>query len=154
MSKDSHPYFIANDPDAKTTATLLVGTADEFGIDQHDIQKTQGGYNVTEEIARALYGEDFDATETPTEDAVLTGQVLVPGEPVVTGTDKDGTATVATPAEQSPTPQETTSPDYSEWDYADLKAEISRRQIETEDKRAETLIAALTASDADLDSGA
>lgn len=38
---------------------------------------------------------------------------------------------------------------YSEWDYADLKAEVARRELETDDQKKETLVAALEEDDED-----
>lgn len=46
------------------TAVLLVGTAREFGIDQHAIVSTQGGYWITEELAAIVYDEG-DQIEEP-----------------------------------------------------------------------------------------
>lgn len=163
MSKATHPYFIANDPDRKTTATMLVGTADEFGIDQHSIQMVQGGFNVTEELARAIYGEDFDADEDeqPEEPVV---QETTPGEPIVTGSPKSGDATVAAPIEPveepveepaeepvAPEHQQGETVDYTTWDYADLQSAVATRGIETTDRKGPTLAAALAAADAEGD---
>lgn len=41
----------------RDTAVLLVGTADEHGIDQHSIKMVQGGFRITEELADVLYDE-------------------------------------------------------------------------------------------------
>lgn len=59
-----HPHFI---PDShagsrKDTAVLLVGTAREFGIDQHSIKAVQGsGFRITQELADVLYHESDDS---------------------------------------------------------------------------------------------
>lgn len=46
----------------KDTAVLLVGTAREFGISQHDIQSAQRGFLISQRLQDVLY--DGDATDT------------------------------------------------------------------------------------------
>lgn len=71
MTKTSHPYFIANGDSRKDTATLLTGTAEEAGIDQHDIQATPSGFNITEAVYQAVYGDDQPETETGENDRIM-----------------------------------------------------------------------------------
>lgn len=84
MDKMTHPYFIADDAAGtrKETAILLVGTADEYGIDQHSVRMVRGGFRVTQEMADALGIEDDEAEDGAEDGAetepVLTGQVPVP----------------------------------------------------------------------------
>ena len=68
MTKESHPYFIPNGDSRQETAVLLVGTADEYGIDQRSIVAALGGFNISSDLATAVYGEadpDADATTDP-----------------------------------------------------------------------------------------
>lgn len=55
----SHPNFVeANAAGTRQdTAALLVGTAREFGIDQHAIKRAGGGYYITDELADILEAE-------------------------------------------------------------------------------------------------
>ena len=52
-------HFIPNGflGSSRDTAVLLVGTASEFEIDQHDIVKTQGGYNISDALHEILKAE-------------------------------------------------------------------------------------------------
>jgi hypothetical protein len=120
MNRTTHPYFVPNGDNRKDTAVLLVGTAGEYGIDQRDIRMVRGGFRISQAVADAL-GLDTDEVPEETEEDVLTGQVPVP--------DSDA------------------GPDYSEWEYPDLKAEVAKRGLDTEDKKSATLIAALLDDD-------
>ena len=72
-----HVYFVANDAagNRRETAALLVGTAEEFGIDQHDIKKshTRNGFLISEALYERLVSEgvfeneDYVADEPQTE---------------------------------------------------------------------------------------
>lgn len=55
----THPYFVENAAAGtrKDTATLLVGTAREFGISQRSIKSSRTGFYITEELADVLYSE-------------------------------------------------------------------------------------------------
>lgn len=57
--------FVPNGDNRKETAVLLVGTADEYGIDQGSIRMVSGGFYITEELAAILQGEDSDAAPEP-----------------------------------------------------------------------------------------
>jgi len=48
----------------KETATLLVGTATEFDIDQHSILAAQGGFWITADLARLVFEDEDRGTET------------------------------------------------------------------------------------------
>lgn len=98
MNKTTHPFFISNGEDRKETATLLVGTADEYDIDQRDIRMVRGGFRISEALADALgldtsdedETEDWDNQDAPEPEGghpdVLTGQVAVSGnEPETIG---------------------------------------------------------------------
>lgn len=61
----SHPHFVPETEmgSRQDTAVLLVGTAREFGIDQHAIKSTHGGYWITDELAALVYDEAEEETE-------------------------------------------------------------------------------------------
>jgi hypothetical protein len=48
----------------KETATLLVGTAREFDIDQHSILAAQGGFWITADLAALVFDDEERGTET------------------------------------------------------------------------------------------
>jgi hypothetical protein len=54
-----HPNFVAADAAGtrRDTAALLVGTAQEFNIDQHDIKSASGGFYITDRLADVLDAE-------------------------------------------------------------------------------------------------
>jgi hypothetical protein len=58
-----HTAFVPNGDSRKDTAVLLVGTAAEYGIDQHSIKTVSGGFRITEELADVLYSDT--KTESP-----------------------------------------------------------------------------------------
>ena len=62
MTNSRHPVFVPAKEGRKNTAILLVGTAREFGIDQHDIVSTSGGFNISQALADVLYDEQ-DTTQ-------------------------------------------------------------------------------------------
>jgi len=78
MSRESHPLFVANDSAGtrRETATLLVGTADSFGISQRSIRSTRSGFYITEELAEAVYGDadepEAEEVEEPSKPAKKT----------------------------------------------------------------------------------
>ncbi len=176
MSKASHPYFIPNGDSREDTAVLLVGTADEAGIDQRAIQAVPGGFNITPEVARAAYGDAFvDDQPDPEEPAVdpsekqpvggdvvngaLTGQVPVSGnldgtgDAMIQGKPEDGDVeSYTTPDEDADEePEEVVAP-YDEWEYPTLKTEVANRGLDVEDQKKDTLVAALTQDDESDDS--
>ena len=106
--------FVPSGSSRKETAILLVGTADEFGIDQHSIRTTSGGFLITQELHDAVYGED--------------GEVQAEAQDAADADEPD-------------------LPPYEEWDYQDLKSEVATRELEVENHKAETLVAALVADD-------
>ena len=61
-----HPNFVEADAagSRKDTAALLVGTAREFGIDQHDIKTASRGFYISDALA------DILEAETTEDDAV------------------------------------------------------------------------------------
>jgi len=50
--------FVPNGESRRETAILLVGTADEYGIDQRSIRSVSGGFYISEELADVLFAED------------------------------------------------------------------------------------------------
>lgn len=71
MDRKTHPHFVANDAagSRRDTATLLVGTAREYGISQRDIASTHTGYYITDALAKILYADDDEPAEADTHDA-------------------------------------------------------------------------------------
>lgn len=49
--------FVADGRSRRTTAVLLVGTAEEFGIDQRDVKAVDGGFEISDELAKILADE-------------------------------------------------------------------------------------------------
>lgn len=49
--------FVADGDSRRDTAVLLVGTADEFGINQRDIRAVSGGFVISDALAAILYPE-------------------------------------------------------------------------------------------------
>lgn len=171
MDKNTHPYFVPDSQEGnrRDTAVLLVGTAAEFEIPQREVAATRGGFRISQNVYDALgwnedeaidgsVGED-ESRQAPGE--VVTGQVQIGQRESDTGSDEadltgapksapiEGEADVDTDADETDqTDDETVEAlPYDEWDYADLKTEIANREIETDDKKAETLVAALIADD-------
>jgi hypothetical protein len=138
MNTTTHPFFIEDGESRQETAILLVGTAEEAGIDQRDVRATRGGFRITQAVADAL-GLDTseDADSEPIDPATVSGNDAEPDA------DADADADDAEPE----------TVDYSEWDYADLKAEVAKRDLDTEDRKSDTLVAALTADDLNNASG-
>lgn len=155
MNKTTHPYFVPNDTQGnrRDTAALLVGTATEFNIPQREVATTQDGFRISENVAKALgwTDEDGDGEVDPAQSDPRTaqGQTVFDAQPdaessddvLVDGDDEDNVLA---------DPEDEVAP-YDEWEYNDLKAEIARRGLDTEDQKAATLAAALTADDAAVD---
>lgn len=59
------PHFVESTHagSRKDTAVLLVGTAREFGIDQHSIQPAPGGFRITTELRDVLLAEASEAAK-------------------------------------------------------------------------------------------
>lgn len=57
MARFEHTAFVPDGDSRQQTAVLLVGTATEYGIDQHSIKAVPGGFRITEELADVLYDE-------------------------------------------------------------------------------------------------
>lgn len=61
--------FVPNGDSVEETAVLLVGTADEFHIDQRNIRvdRARGGFWISDELADIVYDgvEDEDSDEEP-----------------------------------------------------------------------------------------
>lgn len=142
MDSDSHPYVIdANaEGSARETAVLLVGTAVEYDLDPAtDIQRItrpEPGFRITEALAEAL-GSDLDEADSADEVPVPAPEPDLSGnkQPLAPDHDIHGE-----PVEDA----------YADWDYADLKAAVKTRGIDTEDQKQATLIAALKADDETL----
>ncbi len=62
-----HTVFVANDTvgSRKDTATLLVGTAREYNINQRSIRSTTSGYWITDELADLVFAEEPEPEPTP-----------------------------------------------------------------------------------------
>lgn len=54
--------FVPDGKSRKDTATLLVGTADEYDIPQRDIKAVRGGFTISDALARVLYDEGVEQT--------------------------------------------------------------------------------------------
>lgn len=50
-----HVVFVPNGDSRQETATLLVGTAEEYNIDQRSIKVANSGFLITEELADIIY---------------------------------------------------------------------------------------------------
>lgn len=75
MSRLTHPHFIPSDAagDRRSTAILLVGTAQEKDIDQRDIATTHTGFFVTDAIADALDGTKYEVKRDTNPYATVEG---------------------------------------------------------------------------------
>jgi hypothetical protein len=64
MRNPGHPNFVAADAAGTRaeTAALLVGTAREFDIDQHDIKRASNGYYISDRLADVLDAESDEDT--------------------------------------------------------------------------------------------
>jgi hypothetical protein len=69
-----HPNFVAADAAGTRadTAALLVGTAREFGIDQHDIKRAFNGYYISDRLADVLEAESDEDEVSGNETAKKT----------------------------------------------------------------------------------
>lgn len=154
--------FVPAGDNRRETARILVELADKHGISQEAIQSTNRGFNVTDEIADLLYsgeepeasgnytGGDTDKSVPKTQTSPQTHEGL--GDSTEGGLqhtkaveDHDANGNVV---DEDGNPVTVGEPvDYSEWEYAALKAEVAKRDIEVENQKAETLIAALSADD-------
>lgn len=117
--------FVPNGDSREDTAVLLTGTAREYKIDQREIKATNGGFFISDRLADIVYDG-----EVPEEDEPLDTSEVEPLAP------------------EDPEEPEAT-PDYAAWEYGDLKHEVATRGLETENQKAETLVAALEADDAE-----
>lgn len=72
MINPAHPNFVTADAAGSRaeTAALLVGTAREFGIDQHDIKRAGSGYYISDRLADVLSAESDDSVEPEAEPEV------------------------------------------------------------------------------------
>lgn len=68
MNKTSHPYFVAYGLDRETTAILLLGTAEEAGLDPRSVRSVKGGFRITQALSDVLAALD-EGEASPTEDA-------------------------------------------------------------------------------------
>lgn len=61
MSTDSeYPAFVPSGENVRETARMLVEAADEHGISQRAIRATNGGFDITEELADVLGEADVE----------------------------------------------------------------------------------------------
>lgn len=152
MDKTTHPYFVPDGESRQETAVLLVGTAAEYGIPKREVAAVQGGFRISEQVNTALgYDDEVSAIQeaarqpdqradarptTDDVDSVVEAQGLDSDDPDADDfEDFDG-------IEDSDE-----AVDYGGWEYADLKAEVDRRGLETADRKTETYVAALHADD-------
>lgn len=65
MDSTTHPYLVPFDTagSRKETAVLLVGTADEFKIDQRSIRMVRNGFRITQDLYDVLYDDADNAAE-------------------------------------------------------------------------------------------
>jgi hypothetical protein len=52
----THPYFVPDGESRKDAAILLVGTADEAGLDPNSVVAVPGGFRVSQEVSDLLDG--------------------------------------------------------------------------------------------------
>lgn len=67
MAGFSRDVFVPNGDSRRDTAIVLVGTAEEYGIDQRSIKTAPGGFHITSELADLVYGEVYDEPEAEPE---------------------------------------------------------------------------------------
>lgn len=85
--------FVPNGEGQGLTATWLLYTADENGIDRRSIKTTKGGFNVPDELAACLTGQasvpapPLDAAETEMPEVGSRFVPELPDSHVVTGDD-------------------------------------------------------------------
>lgn len=160
MDQHRRTVFIPNGDSRKETAARLTKAAEDNGISQRAISTISRGFYVTEELAEAL-GHDggTPVPENTSNRAKPTLETQVPerrdvmeSAGVRPSTKKElahatAVANREAAAEDEEPEEDEDVPDYNEWDYADLVSEVSTRGIETEDKKKDTLVAALRADD-------
>jgi hypothetical protein len=179
MNKDTHPYFVPDDTNGsrRQTAAALVGTATENDIPQREVFATRGGFNISERMYEAMGWADEDDQPLERQDGVHAGVVgqttSVGGDDTGAGerllgsdqtakvniTDKgfegsDPDADEFDNGDVSPAQTEEhdeAGEDYSDWSYPEVKAEVTRRGLETADQKQPTLVAALIADDAEVE---
>lgn len=102
VNKTTHPFFIENGADRAQTATLLVGTADEFGIDQRDICAVQGGFRISAALADILNEPGAEPVlDNPDESGTVS-----PDESETESETETDTQTSGDPAEETHGPAE------------------------------------------------
>lgn len=57
MGRAPRDVFVPNGDSRRETAIILVGTADEYNVDQRSIMATKGGFYITSELADFVYDE-------------------------------------------------------------------------------------------------
>lgn len=74
--------FVPNGPSRKDTAIVLVGTADEYGIDQRSIKSVSGGFYITNELAELVYdeGESYATAEPVIDEATPEPEAYQPSD--------------------------------------------------------------------------
>lgn len=60
------PYFVPNGDNQEETATLLVGTAAEYGLSQRSVRATVGGFKISEELADIVFSDEAGEVEAET----------------------------------------------------------------------------------------
>lgn len=65
MARFPKDAFVPNGDDRKETAAILVGTAEEFGIDTRAIRPTSKGFFITNELADILGGAEPEPEPEP-----------------------------------------------------------------------------------------
>lgn len=96
-----HTAFVPDGDSRKDTAVLLVGTAEEYGIDQSSIKAVQGGFRITEELADVLYS-DTKESEPETEPETAPVKDETPKKSTNTKSTKKSTSTKSTKSTKKP----------------------------------------------------
>jgi len=161
MNSTTHPYFVANGENRRETAQVLVGTAEEYGVDQDDIFATQDGFRISQAMSDAMAKAEVDdledATPVTKDSSYVIGthgpggsEEVAPNSDIATeslATAQGADALGLTPLDEDGDEVDEGVEPYEEWSYTDLKAEVARRDLDTANLQGATLIAALYADD-------
>lgn len=89
MTTDTHPHFVPNGDSQRDTAILLVGTADEFGIDQRAIKSSREGFYITTELADVLGESPEEVLADPSEDPATPAEAPADADPEADAQDSE-----------------------------------------------------------------
>jgi hypothetical protein len=169
FEKPNLPAFISKGDNVVETAKFLVNLADKHSVPQSHIQVANDGFYISELLADFIGEDEDETTAGDVADAlgVSSGSDLGDGDPAgtierdreqialaeeIAETHEQVTAdeapdTVTNEAVEDHDTSGVTDVDYDSWEYSALRAEVDRRELVTEDKKTDTLIAALRADD-------